>query len=73
MLKFYELGIDKMGVTTIEAKGTLPIKVGPLNAAGKVIMTMEGTADNATVVKITNQNGTSTLIASPLEETTLLF
>ena len=72
MLRFYFLTISKMG-EVIQAKGTLPLQSGPLSAPGQVILTIEKNADNATVVKIMDQSGTSTLIASPMEETTLLF
>jgi len=72
MLKFYFLTIFKIG-DVIQAKGTLPLQSGPLHAPGEVTLTIEKSPDNATIVKFMDQSGTSTLIASPMEETTLLF
>lgn len=70
MERFYLLTISKIG-EFIQAKGTLPLQSGPLNASGKVTLTLEKNVNNATEVKIMDQSGTSTLIASPMEETTL--
>lgn len=71
-LNFFTLQLKRMG-TVIQAEGLLPLQTKPLQAPGKAVMTMEKNLDNATVITIRDQNGTSTLIASPIAESNLLF
>ena len=73
MLRVYTLKLKKMNSSIIQAEGMLPLPVGPLQTPGVTLITMEKNLDHATAITIHDQNGTSTLIASPLEVSNLLF
>ena len=69
MLKFYTLKIKKMGPTII-AEGLLPIGNDLSNSKEDVIITLEKNTNNATTISFHDNQGTSVLIASPLEAST---